>query len=211
VLKRIVVTGTSTEVGKTWVTARAIGSLRSAGNVVAARKPVQSFDASDASTDADVLADASGEAVDLVCPRHRWYERPLAPPIAAEVLGRPPISLDDLVRELRLPDDGLVFIEGVGGPRSPLADDGDTVELAEKVDADLVLLVAGPELGTINATVLAAEAFGDRSLVVFLNRYDDAAADQVGNRDWLAETSGLSVVTNLDDLMSELLARTEVG
>ena len=136
---------------------------------------------------------------------------PLAPPIAAETLGRPPIALDDLVRELRLPDDGLVFVEGVGGPRSPLADDGDTVELAEALDADLVLVVAGPELGTINATVLAAEAFDDRPLVVFLNRYDDATADHVRNRDWLVETSGLSVVTDLEELGSKLLDATEAG
>ena len=210
-LRSVVVTGTSTEVGKTWMTARLIESLRADGTKVSARKPVQSFAESDAHTDADVLAVASGEEVDLVCPRHRWYERPLAPPIAAELLGRPPISLDDLVRELRLPDDGFVFVEGVGGPRSPLADDGDTVELAERVDPDLILLVAGPELGTINATVLAAEAFGDRPLMVFLNRYDEAAADHVRNRDWLEETSGLSVVTNLDDLRSKLLDATEAG
>jgi dethiobiotin synthetase len=211
VLKTVVVTGTATEVGKTWVTARLLESLRAAGQRVAARKPVQSFDEADATTDAEILAAASGEEVDVVTPKHRWYELPLAPPIAAEALGRPPIALDDLVRELRLPDDGLAFVEGVGGPRSPLADDGDTVELAEALAADVVLVVAGPELGTINATVLAAEAFDDRPLVVFLNRYDDAAADHVRNRDWLVETSGLSVVTDLDELGSKLLDATEAG
>ena len=210
-LKTIVVTGTSTEVGKTWVTARLLESLRAEGQRVSARKPVQSFDEADATTDAEILAAASGEDVDVVTPKHRWYELPLAPPIAAEALGRPPIALDDLVRELRLPDDGMVFVEGVGGPRSPLADDGDTVELAEALGADVVLLVAGPELGTINATMLAAEAFDDRPLVVFLNRYDDAAADHIRNRDWLVETSGLAVVTDLDELGSKLLDATEAG
>ena len=172
---------------------------------------MQSFDEADATTDAEILAAASGEDIDLVCPKHRWYELPLAPPIAAEALGRPPIALDDLVRELRLPGDGLVFIEGVGGPRSPLADDGDTVELAEALEADVVLIVAGPELGTINATTLSAEAFDDRPLVVFLNRYDDSVADHVRNRDWLEEASGLSVTTNMEDLITELLEATEAG
>ena len=210
-LKTIVVTGTSTEVGKTWVTARLLESLRRDGHAVAARKPVQSFDDEDPTTDAEILAAASGEDVDLVSPRHRWYELPLAPPIAAEALGRPPIALDDLVRELRLPGDGLVFVEGVGGPRSPLADDGDTVELAEALEPDLVVVVAGPELGTINATTLAAEAFGDCPLLVFLNRYDDSIADHVRNRDWLVEASGLSVTTNMEDLITELLNTTEAG
>ncbi|MGH2754043.1 MAG: ATP-dependent dethiobiotin synthetase BioD [Actinomycetota bacterium] len=210
-LRKIAVTGTATEIGKTWVTANVIESLRAQGRDAAARKPVQSFSEGEGPTDAEVLAAASGESVDVVCPRHRWYELPLAPPMAAEALHRPPIACADLVRELRLPDDGFVFIEGVGGPRSPLADDGDTIDLAEDIDADLVLLVAAPELGTINATVLAAEAFGKRPLVVFLNRYDDSSTDHVRNRDWLENTSGLTVVTNLQDLVSKLLDTTEAG
>lgn len=40
----IVVVGTRTEVGKTWVTARLLRDLRASGRHVAARKPVQSFD-----------------------------------------------------------------------------------------------------------------------------------------------------------------------
>jgi dethiobiotin synthetase len=92
-----------------------------------------------------------------------------------------------------------------------LADDGDTIELVDEVGTDLILLVAGPELGTINATMLAAEAFGDRPLLVFLNRYDDGAADHVRNRDWLVETSGLTVVTEIDDLIAKMPEATEAG
>ena len=210
-LKKIAVTGTATEIGKTWVTARIIELLRAQGHNVSARKPVQSFVEGEGITDAEVLAAASGESVDLVCPRHRWYELPLAPPMAAEALHRPPIACADLVRELRLPDDGLVFIEGIGGPRSPLADDGDTIDLADDIDADLILLVAAPDLGTINATVLSAEVFGTRPLIVFLNRYDESSIDHVRNRDWLVNTSGLTVATSLQDLVSTLLDATEAG
>ena len=78
----IVVVGTRTEIGKTWVSARLLRDLRANGLHVAARKPAQSFDSDDALTDAHHLADASGETPTEVCPRHRWYPIPMAPPMA---------------------------------------------------------------------------------------------------------------------------------
>jgi dethiobiotin synthase len=202
-LDRVLVTGTSTEVGKTWVTAAAIGILRSRGQQAAAWKPVQSFDPDNETTDAEVLGAASGEDPYLVCPRHRWYEVPFAPPIAAEMLGREPFSIADLVNEMELPPE-LCFIEGVGGPRSPLADDGDTVTLCEAVDPDLVVLVAIPELGCINAILLAAEPFGGRELVVVLNRYDVADASHERNHRWLTDSAGLDVVIGAEGLAGKL-------
>ena len=43
----VVVVGTGTDVGKTWVAARLLIDLRAAGVTVAARKPAQSFDPDD--------------------------------------------------------------------------------------------------------------------------------------------------------------------
>src|SRR5439155_16608062 len=125
------IAGTATEVGKKWVATGAARSLRAGGACVAARKPAQSLDADDAArgaTDADLLAAATGEPVEVVCPRHRWYEVAMAPPMAAAALGRPPFTVADLVDELRWPDGGDVgLVETAGGVRSPIADDGDTV------------------------------------------------------------------------------------
>ena len=67
----VVVAGTATEIGKTWVTARLAERLLAAGATVAARKPAQSFAADDEVTDADVLAAATGEDPTAVCPPHR--------------------------------------------------------------------------------------------------------------------------------------------
>ena len=84
----VVVTGTGTEVGKTWFAAATIGALRAAGHTVLARKPVQSFAMDDpAPTDADVLARATGEATDDVCPPHRRLPMAVAPPMAAAGLA----------------------------------------------------------------------------------------------------------------------------
>src|SRR5438270_499656 len=132
----VLVAGTGTEVGKTWVTARLAQALGESGARVSARKPAQSFAAGDVETDAVVLGAATGEAPEEVCPRHRWYEVAMAPPMAAETLGRPPFTISDLAAELRFPprtDFGLV--ESAGGVRAPGL-------LQRQLDADVAALVA---------------------------------------------------------------------
>ena len=58
----VVIAGTGTEVGKTWVGCRVLELARKRGWKVAARKPAQSFGA-DQSTDAELLSMATGESV----------------------------------------------------------------------------------------------------------------------------------------------------
>ena len=182
----IVCAGTATEVGKTWVGAAVLGQLRKEGATVAARKPAQSFDPSEeGATDADLLAAATGQRPTDVCPAHRWYPVPMAPPMAAAALGRPAFRLADLVSELVWPDVAVRWIETAGGPRSPLADDGDTVDLCSRLAPDVVVLVADAGLGAINAVRLSAAALAGQPLIVMLNRYDHASDLHRRNRAWL--------------------------
>ena len=211
----VVVVGTGTEVGKTFVAAAALRALRAEGVAVAARKPAQSFAADDPldSTDAAVLGAATGEAPETVCLPHRWYGVALAPPMAAEVLGRPPCTLADLVDELSWPPAIAVgLIETAGGIRSPLsADDGDAVALTAAVMADQVVLVADAGLGTLNGVRLTVAALApvldtrdELDLVVFLNRYDDGDDLHRRNQAWLADRDGLDVVTTVAELVERL-------
>jgi len=203
----VFVAGTGTEVGKTWTGAAVLTRLRDMGARVAARKPVQSFDPDAGPTDADVLAAATGEPPHDVCPAHRWYGKPLAPPMAADALGAPPFTVGDLAAELCWPagvDVGLV--EGAGGPRSPLADDGDNVALAHAVAPDLVLLVADAGLGTINAVRMSAHAFAELPVLVALNRYTDDNALHRANRDWLVSRDGFAVVADPDAVAARIVS-----
>jgi dethiobiotin synthetase len=200
----VVVAGTGTEIGKTWVAAALASHARAGGKRVAARKPVQSFDPGDATTDAEVLAAATGERPEDVCRRSRWYEIPVAPFMAAERLGRPAFTLDDLLGELVWPgavDLGLV--EPAGGVRSPMTSDGaDTVDLVRRLKPDRVVLVADAGLGTLNAVRLSLDALEGAPVVVFLNRFDEADLLHAANRAWLVEHSGAPIATEAAALLA---------
>lgn len=212
----VVVVGTGTEVGKTWVAERLLRAWRAAGLAVAARKPAQSFASGDATTDADRLGAASGEGGETVCPPHRWYPVPMAPPMAAEALGRVPPTLVDLVGEVIWPpqqaDVGLV--ETAGGVRSPQAVDGDAVDLVAALRPEHVVLVADAGLGTINGVLLSVAALapvvGPRAPTapaVVLDRFDPGDELHRRNRDWLTEQCGLDVTVVVPGALETLAGR----
>jgi dethiobiotin synthetase len=204
----VLVVGTETEVGKTWVACRLARALRRRGLIVAARKPAQSYDPRDdlSDTDAALLAHATGEHPAVVCPQHRWYPVPMAPPMAAESLARPPFTVADLVRELAWPPAvGVGLVEGAGGVRSPIASDGDGVALARDLHPERILLVADAGLGTINGVRLSAAALGSWPVTVVLNRFDAADELHVRNHQWLAGRDGYDVVTDPEDLVAPIV------
>ena len=202
----VFVAGTGTSVGKTWIASAVLTRLRATGRRVSARKPAQSFDPGAEPTDAEVLAGATGESPHDVCPVHRWYARALAPPMAADALGAAPFTVADLVAELSWPDDVDVgLVEGAGGPRSPIAADGDNVALACAIAPDLVLLVADARLGTINAVRMSIAALGDVPVVVVLNGYDEEDAVHRGNREWLAARDGFDVAVGADPAAARIV------
>lgn len=202
----VYVAGTGTEVGKTWFSAGLLGALRSEC-AVAARKPAQSFAPTDSSTDASILAAATGEQPDQVCLPHRNYETPMAPPMAAEVLGREPFSLADLVAELSWPPGlALGLVESAGGVASPIAADGDAADLARLVDPDVTVLVADAGLGTLNSVRLSVGHLDGLAVVVWLNRFDDDDDLHVRNRDWLRSHLGCPVETTMGAMVDRARA-----
>jgi dethiobiotin synthetase len=206
----IVVVGTGTEVGKTWVTARLLRDLRANGHQVAARKPVQSFDPDDPLTDAHFLADASGETPTEVCPRHRWYPIAMAPPMAADALARPAFSLEDIVSEIDwpLPSPDIAFVESAGGVRSPMSSNGDSVGLIELLQPDIVLLVADSGLGTINGIRLSLDAINSGAHVatplVVLNRFEPDNDLHLRNREWLSTHLEVDVLSSVPAVLAKI-------
>lgn len=199
------VLGTHTGVGKTWTTVELLKRIRAQGIRAAARKPVQSFDPGDAATDAHSLAAASDESPEEVCKPQYWYALPMAPPMAAEALERPRISMDDLIAHLHWPTAVDVgFIETVGGPRSPLTHDGDSVELLNRCTVDELLLVADAGLGVVNAVRLALSCCGQLPTKIFLNRFERGHDLHRRNVRWLNEVYGIPTLVDLDEWIDQL-------
>jgi dethiobiotin synthetase len=126
--------------------------------------------------------------------------------MAADALGGPPIRLADLVAELRWPDGVAVgIVETAGGVRSPIAHDGDNLDLIAALGPALVVLVADAGLGTINLVRMGVDALASHRVVVVLNRFDAANHLHERNRAWLTATDGLDVVVDVEMLSRRLL------
>ena len=204
--------GTGTEVGKTWVAAELLSRLRHLGVALGARKLAQSFDPSDLPEhlDAAVLGAASGEEAAVVCPEERSFPVAMAPPMAAEALGRPVPLLAELLEIVPFTSGTeLGLLETAGGLRSPQAADGDACDVIAALSPEMVILVADAGLGAISDVRLchAPLAALCSELVVVLNRFDFGNEIHRRNRRWLTETDGFDVVVGpegLDELARRL-------
>jgi len=170
----IFLAGTDTDVGKTWVAAAILRSLRSAGCQVAAYKPVSSgfASAADERSDAWRLWDAAGRRGEPqdVCPQS--FAAAIAPPASARAEGR---EVDEqLLRsgfvDRRSPGE-IVVVEAAGGLFSPLSHQTLVVDLAKEFSLP-VALVDAARLGSIGRSltaICAARAEGLRVVAVVLS------------------------------------------
>jgi dethiobiotin synthetase len=125
--------------------------------------------------------------------------------MAADVLGRPPFTITDLVDELHWPPEiDVGLLETVGGPRSPVASDGDSIDLVRAVAPDTAVLVADAGLGTVNAVRLSLAALLDVPTTVLLNRYDASDDLHRRNRRWLEDVDGADVAVDVGELAARL-------
>lgn len=161
-MSALFVTGTGTDIGKTYVSCAVIRALKARGAVVDAFKPVVSgFDPKDAAgSDPARLAAALGAPGDVFRIAPRRYLAPLSPNIAARLEGET-LRLDDMVidavaRAAALRD-GLLLVEGAGGVMSPLTNAETNLDMIAALGAP-VLLVAGSYLGTISHVLTALVA-----------------------------------------------------
>lgn len=154
----VVVAGTDTNVGKTFVT-RALGRrLADEGVRVVAIKPVETGLAELDEDEEDGVLLALATRQEAPTRALRRFDAPLAAPASAELEGER-LDWSDLVDEIRaVGDEGeLVLVEGAGGLLSPLTWEHTVRDLARELGAPL-LLVAADRLGSLNQVRLAAEA-----------------------------------------------------
>ena len=166
------VTGSGTEIGKTFVTAALIHSLRRLGRPVAALKPVSSgFDpAHPEDSDPGALLAALGEpmstqTLDRIAP---WrFRAPLSPDMAASRENRS-IDFAKLVEHSRsavaaAPD--TLLIEGIGGVMVPLDERHTVLDWVAALRLPAIV-VSGSYLGAISHALTALDALRSRSLAI---------------------------------------------
>ncbi len=183
------ITGTGTDIGKTFLATALIRHLRSTGMTVRAIKPViTGFDASRwQSSDPAALLAAVGNPVSLqeiegIAP---WrFIAPLSPDIAARNEGRsvPFAQVVEFCRKTLSANPGVVLIEGIGGVMVPLDEHRTVLDLMSVLRLP-ILLVAGSYVGTLSHTLTSLEVLARRNLdvagvVVSESRGSAASLDQ---------------------------------
>jgi len=175
----IFVTGTGTDVGKTFLGAALIRHWRAAGHAVAAFKPVASgFEPATApASDPGVLLAALGRAITDIDTMSPWrFAAPLSPDMAAAREGRT-LDFDAIVEFSRRAATSAdrVLIEGVGGIMVPLDERHTVLDWMSALRLP-VLLVAGSYLGTISHTLTALRVLAQRNLAVAAVAVSESAA-----------------------------------
>jgi len=158
------ITGTDTDVGKTFFTAGLASLLRARRVDVGVYKPVATGGMP--SEDARLLKEASGssDALDEINPV--CLPEPLSPNVAAH-LANQPIDLDLVLNVFKglIAKHEFVLVEGIGGLLVPILNEFSVADLAKEMGLPLVI-VARSTLGTINHTLLTIEAAAARGLEV---------------------------------------------
>ena len=178
---QIFVTGTDTDVGKTVVTAGLAAVMQSLGYKSGVYKPFQS--GAEVKNGFLVSPDLAYVKqfdfyIETLC--SYLLKAPTSPYIAAELDGVE-IDMDTVKQEYNSIKENcdILLVEGAGGLMVPVAKEVLMLDVAKMFDIPL-LIVARPDLGTINHTLLtinAAKQAGIDVAGVIINRYPRGTRD----------------------------------
>ena len=213
-MRGIFVTGTDTDVGKTFVATLLTKQLVKNKTKVIPKKPIESGCQNQQGelipNDAlalKVASDYKGKLSEVCAYR---FEAALSP-VRAALLENQTISIDQLHQACKNTGDDFLLVEGAGGFYSPLATDGLNADLAATLKLP-VLLVANDRLGCINQILLTAEAISKRGLklaAIVLNAKDQPNNSDMNNAEDLRKLIGTPIYTlahaeNNGDVILEL-------
>lgn len=203
--KGLFITGTGTDIGKTYISALMVKALYEFGHNVAYYKAAMSGndrreDGTLIPGDALLVKETSGitQPLELMCPY--VYEHAYSPHLASRLEGNPvQIDVVKAVFQQVCEQYEYITMEGSGGILCPL-EVGETTIWLEDIIKELnlgCLIIADAGLGTINHAVLTVEYLRSRDIPVkgiILNHYE---ADNILHKDnkWMCEKrTGIPVI-----------------
>ncbi len=177
----IFITGTDTDVGKTFITAGLAALMQSLGYKTGVYKPFQSgAEVKNGFLVAPDLAYVKKIDAFVETSCSYLFKPPTAPALAAEI-EKIKVDTNNLVRDYMLLCEKceLVITEGAGGLCVPVAPQLLTSDIVKLLNVPVVI-VARPNLGTINQTLLTvnfAKQHGLNVRGVIINRYPRGTDD----------------------------------
>ncbi|MCM1256391.1 MAG: dethiobiotin synthase [Roseburia sp.] len=213
--KKLFITGTGTDVGKTYVTGLILKKLREMGKSAAYYKAAMS--GNDRTKEGNLIP---GDAVFVknmsgisqpegeMCPY--VYENAYSPHLASRIEGNP-VKMD-VVRagfEKVCQAYDYVTMEGSGGILCPICFDGAKIQL-EDVIRELGLssiIIADAGLGAINSVVLTAEYMRQKNLPlkgIIFNRFHRGNVMEEDNLAMCQHMTGLQVLACVEDGAKDL-------
>jgi len=169
-MKGLFITGTDTDVGKTYIACQIASELNKRNINVIPRKPVETgcklINNILLPDDANLLlkASQSSSSLDDVCPYR--FTQAISPTVAAKLSGES-ISLKQLSFACtnNISDTDFLLVEGAGGFYSPICDNALNSDLAIELQLPIIL-VTDDRVGAVNQALLTINAIENSNLSI---------------------------------------------
>jgi dethiobiotin synthetase len=165
--KHYFVTGTDTNIGKTYVTAQLMRSLKAQGRTVLGLKPVAAGGIEKQNEDALIYLQENSIDLPYETINPYFLEEPISPHLAAKHEN---IVLDSKTIVAAMQNSlhqsvDHIFIEGAGGVFAPLNETETMLDLMKAFDFPIILVV-GLKLGCLNHALLSMQALQSAGLTI---------------------------------------------
>ena len=184
---KLFISGTGTDVGKTYVTENLIYLLKAKGFTVSPYKPIETGCKKNKSklipSDASKFHKLIDKEIDIDLINPYRFQQPISPNRAIRLANKK-IFIDDYIsRSKLLPKNDYLIVEGAGGLYSPISTDGYNIDLIKKMKIPTVL-VAKDEIGVINNILLSLDLLKKYKisvLAIILNKINSLQPNGMDN------------------------------
>ena len=184
---KLFISGTGTDVGKTFITENLIYLLKAKGFTVSPYKPIETGCKKNKSklipSDASKFHKLIDKEIDIDLINPYRFQQPISPNRAIRLANKK-IFIDDYIgRSKLLPKNDYLIIEGAGGLYSPISTDGYNIDLIKKMKIPTVL-VAKDEIGVINNILLSLDLLKKYKisvLAIILNKINSLQPNGMDN------------------------------